>query len=73
MGDKVEDRDCHTVAELCSLLRRFLGMSFSRTQIQAKSQTNFSLGNPSSDARVTTADLMVADLHAATLWTPRTF
>ena len=29
---------------------------------QAESQTDFSLGNPSSDARVTTADLMVDKL-----------
>jgi hypothetical protein len=40
---------------------------------KAESQTNFSLGNPSSDARPTNADLMVDALHAVPLWTPRTF
>ena len=42
ISDKVEDRDCHAVAEFCSLRRRFSGMRFGRTQIQAESQTNFS-------------------------------
>jgi hypothetical protein len=60
------------VAEL-SAATMVLGNELRSNANKAESQTNFSLGNPSSDARATTGDLMVAALHAVPLWAPRTF